>query len=279
MVPTPSLSPLARHRPVGLHVAVRRSRFRQSNPIQHRTIHKNPKMAPASHSISLTTTITLLLCLPRIVNIVTAAAAVASPVTPILTPSSLNATATATTAANNLQCVDSADWATSAFQAYDCYSAIGLFEDYEVYRYVAAFLPRVHVSHPNRPAHPLLSPLPPSHPPPSSLPFPPLYPNPNQPLNHDLRIPRLVHNARVRAVRAEDAAEIHVPQLHDGDRDAGGAAAGGGGAGPAAAAAVAGDGPGGLRPDRGGGVERAGWVFEYCWCWWGRDGGRGGGEC
>ncbi|KAL9136049.1 MAG: hypothetical protein Q9175_002736, partial [Cornicularia normoerica] len=36
--------------------------------------------------------------------------------------------------ARNLQCVNSDDWATTAFLAYDCYTALALLEDYEVYR-------------------------------------------------------------------------------------------------------------------------------------------------
>ncbi|KAL9065514.1 MAG: hypothetical protein Q9161_008166 [Pseudevernia consocians] len=85
-------------------------------------------MAPASLSvflISVTTAITLLRQ-PYII-----AAAATSPVTPLSSP----VNATAATAGNKLQCVDSRDWATTAFQPYDCYTAISLFEDYEVYRH------------------------------------------------------------------------------------------------------------------------------------------------
>ena len=84
-------------------------------------------MAPASLSvllISITTTITLLRQ-PHIT------AAATSPVTP---PPLSPVNATAATARNSLQCVDSRDWVTTAFQPYDCYTAISLFEDYEVYR-------------------------------------------------------------------------------------------------------------------------------------------------
>ncbi|CAD6594130.1 MAG: hypothetical protein ASARMPRED_008676 [Alectoria sarmentosa] len=57
----------------------------------------------------------------------------ASPVAPIQHLPTANTTGAA--ARNNLQCINSADWATTTFMAYDCYTALALFEDYEVYRH------------------------------------------------------------------------------------------------------------------------------------------------
>ena len=86
----------------------------------------------------------------------------ASPVAPIQHLPTANTTGAA--ARNNLQCINSADWATTTFMAYDCYTALALFEDYEVYRYVSHQLPCL--------------PRPKSHPfyPQSPLPYPSLYP-------------------------------------------------------------------------------------------------------
>lgn len=115
-------------------------------------------MAPASPFnifLHIIITITLLSHHTRIIDVAA---------TPPPTPTSLNAS-------GSLQCVDSPDWTTASFLAYDCYTAIALFEDYEVYRYVGPFFPlSLSLPSPAPSTPPILSQTPPSPHPPLQIP-------------------------------------------------------------------------------------------------------------